>query len=207
MIFTIAFSVFCLVIVYLIWFTEKPSFLLGTIYGKIKFGYDVNWLTLLQTLAEHETGNFWKNNPSSTYKKSKNCIGTNLAVVRKTTAIGSVTIFDPDGSGTNRTIAKFRTCFDSALDFYHYLNYHGVTRKNPKLTNVEAVISGTKWMKDRGYYSAPYIEYRDACLYHLQKFSYPMRLDYWLYGSLASFIIYAFWLVKTAKKPRNRRRK
>lgn len=177
-----------LLLIALIWFTEKPSFILGSVWGMIWYGYDVDWLTLCQTVASHESGEFYKNEKDSGYRKHNNYIGMQAISRRKTTSKGNVTI---PYKGSTRTVASYRTPFDCAMDYYLWLEQYNVTKKAPDETPENRIIKGTKFMKDKGYYVEPYNEYRDGCLLRLRANKYPWNVHYWIGGVFAALIILA----------------
>lgn len=188
-----------LAILYVIWFTEKPSFMLGTIYAKYRFGYDINWLTLAQVVSGVETG-LWKFPNADTYRKNKNALGMDYPTVRKSSAIGRANTVDPF-TGNPHTIARYRTFFDCGIDFFHYLNFHNVTKQNGKMDKNQAVAQGVKWMKDRNYFEVSESQYLTSALRSLQDGDYPVRYDWYLLGSMAALFLFGIYeCTKMTKK-------
>lgn len=186
MIIGIVLIVFVLALLGVVYFTEMPSFIIGSVYGMYRHGYDRNWMSLLQAVAFHESGDFYKTDKDSPYRKHNNYIGMQEISSRKNSSSGNVSI---QSGYVTRTIAKYSTPAHCATDFYHWLNMHKVTKKNSKQSIEQNITQGVEFMKSKTYFVEDKTDYTNGCLYWAQQKGLPWNADYWVLGALAALFI------------------
>jgi len=151
--------------------------------------------------AQFETADF----TSNACTKYKNLYGMTKATVRPSTQS------DQNWSGEyqNNTGAMYSTYFDSVYDLKLWLSQHSNYKDfTYRQSGWQGFTVYCTWLKDVGYYTAPYETYQQGAGYYLQKQSTGQKYINILtilvtVGVALSVIYYVIRLIKKKKKPKS----